>query len=489
MKTCGIIIEMAKQNKDYGYEIQKLYLEMMLANAETFVRCQSIFDHTLFDRRLQDTADFINKYVTEYNALPTYDIVNKSCSADLKVTEQLNNEHFDWLLDDFETFVRHKSLERAILKSADMLEKGEYGPVEEEVKKAVQIGLHKDIGTDYFLDPKGRLMGLKNSNGQVSTGWKTLDKKLFGGFNKGELNIFAGGSGAGKSLFLANLGCNWVLNGLNVAYISFELSEALVSMRLDSMLTDVPTREIFKDLDGIEMKIKLLGKKSGRFQIKYLPSGKNTNDLRSYIKEYEIKTGCKLDVVLVDYLDLMMPISRKVSPSDLFVKDKFVSEELRNLSMELKVIFVTASQLNRGAVEEIEFDHSHISGGLSKIQTADNVFGIFTSRAMRERGRYQLQLMKTRSSSGVGQKIDLEFHIDSLRITDLDEDTLEKESSGGKSSIYNSLKKTSSVTDSTEQNDQIKLPDPTKGETIGKVTTENDQTKLREFLKDLGDND
>ena len=54
---------MAKQNKDYGYDIQKLYLEMMLQNAETFVRCQSIFDYSLFDRKLQDTAQFINKYV------------------------------------------------------------------------------------------------------------------------------------------------------------------------------------------------------------------------------------------------------------------------------------------------------------------------------------------------------------------------------------------------------------------------------------------
>ena len=106
MKKCGIITTMAKQNKDYGYEIQKLYLEMMLANAETFVRCQSIFDHTLFDRKLQETAEFVNKYVSEYNALPTYDIVNKSCNADLKPTEQLNDEHFDWLLNDFETFVR-----------------------------------------------------------------------------------------------------------------------------------------------------------------------------------------------------------------------------------------------------------------------------------------------------------------------------------------------------------------------------------------------
>ena len=89
---------MAKQNKDYGYDIQKLYLEMMLANAETFVRCQSIFDFSLFDRKLQETAQFINKYVTEYNNLQTYEMVNKSCNIDLKQTEQLTEEHFDWLL-------------------------------------------------------------------------------------------------------------------------------------------------------------------------------------------------------------------------------------------------------------------------------------------------------------------------------------------------------------------------------------------------------
>ena len=41
---------------------------------------------------------------------------------------------------------------------------------------------------------------------------------------------------------------------------------------------------------------------------------------------------------------------------------------------------------------------------------------------MRERGRYQIQLMKTRSSSGVGMKIDLEFDVDSLRIRDLGDD-------------------------------------------------------------------
>jgi hypothetical protein len=113
-----------------------------------------------------------------------------------------------------------------------------------------------------------------------------------------------------------------------------------------------------------------------------------------------------------------MPVSAKVAPSDLFVKDKYVSEEIRNLAKELDVLMVTASQLNRAAVEETSFDHSHISGGISKINTADNVFGIFTSRAMKERGEYQLQLMKTRSSGGVGSSVALAFNPGSMRISD-----------------------------------------------------------------------
>ena len=473
----------AKQNKEYGYDVQKVYLEMMLSDAQSFVRCQTIFDHTLFDRKLLDAAEFINKYVTEHNTLPTEEMVNATCKTQLKVPEGLREEHYDWLLNEFETFTRHKGLERAILESANLLEEGNYGPVEDKIKSAVQVGLQKDLGIDYFRDPKGRLMGLKDSNGQVSTGWASLDRKLFGGFNRGELNIFAGGSGAGKSLFLANLGVNWALAGMNVVYLTFELSEALVAMRVDSMTTDIPTKEIFKDLDTVEMKVKLVGKKSGAFQIKYMPSGKNTNDIRSFVKEYEIKTGKRIDVLLIDYLDLMMPMSRKVSPSDLFVKDKFVSEELRNLAMETQTVFVTASQLNRASVEEIEFDHSHIAGGLSKIQTADNVIGIFTSRAMKERGRYQIQLMKTRSSSGVGSKIDLEFDIDSLRIRDLADDEEYQEFAKRKSTVFDQIKRTSTPGEIKQDESPA---DPTEGKTVGKIRAETDSTKLREFLGNLG---
>jgi archaellum biogenesis ATPase FlaH len=467
--------------KDYGFEVQKLYLEIMLADAEVFVRCQGIFDHTLFERKLQDAAEFMNEYAKNYNVLPDYEMVNANCRTELKRPEDLKDGHMQWFMDEFESFTRHKALERAIISSADLLDKSDYGAVEVMIKEAVQIGLARDMGTDYFADPRGRLLGIKDKNGQISTGWPSMDRRLFGGMNRGELNIFAGGSGAGKSLFLANLGVNWALQGLNVVYLTLELSEALVSMRIDSMLTGVSTKEIFKDLDDVEMKVKMIGKKAGMLQVKYMPSGKTANDLRAYLKEYEIKVGKKVDILLVDYLDLLMPVSKKISPADLFIKDKYVSEELRNLAVEKNCVLVTAAQLNRGAVEEVEFDHSHISGGLSKIQTADNVFGIFTSRAMRERGRYQIQLMKTRSSSGVGMKVDLEFNLESLKISDLPEEDQESTAGGNRG--------TSSIIDSIKRKTEIQREEPTEGVAVGKVRAQVESTKLREILNNMSSDD
>ena len=469
---------------EYTFDVQKLYLEMLLADAESFARAQNIFNPNSFDRKLQPIAKFIKDYMEEYKVMPDVDQVNAKHDIKLKSAKDLDPSHFNWLLDEFETFSRHKALERAILQSADLLEKGDYAPVEDMVKQAVSVGLTKDLGTDYFEDPKGRLEKLKNSNGQVSTGWPNIDKKLFGGFNRGELNIFAGGSGAGKSLFLQNLAVNWATAGLNVAYISFELSEQLTAMRLDAMMTNIPTRKVFPEIDNVEMKVKMLGKKSGLLFIKYLPSGSTILDVRTYVKELELKTKKKIDCILIDYLDLMMPKSKRISPADLFIKDKYVSEELRNYAVESQMLLATASQLNRASVEEIEFDHSHIAGGLSKIQTADNVIGIFTSRAMKERGRYQIQFMKTRSSSGVGQKVDLEFDVDSLRIRGLEEEESYNQHSKTKNLVYDSLKQKSKVS-ANKTDAQPKVPDPTKGDDIGKVKATVEGGKLRQLLNEL----
>lgn len=408
---------------EYNVDVQTLFLRMMLTHPELYLRVTNIFNPENFVKNVRPVAELIKTHCAEYSVLPEPTQIKALTGMDLELIPDLTGGHFDWFFTEFEHFTRKEELTRAILKSADLLEEGnDFDPIEKLIKDAIQISLQKDLGTDYFFDPRGRLMALKDNNGQNSTGWPSMDRKLYGGFNRGELQIFCGSSGSGKSLFLQNLGVNWVQAGLNGAYITLELNEGLTGMRIDSMITGTSTREVFKDIDNVELKVKILAKSYGKFQLKYLPAQSTINDIRSYVKELQIKTGQKLDFICVDYLDLLMPVSVKVSAENLFVKDKYVAEELRNLAKELNVLMVTAAQLNRSAVEEIEFDHSHISGGISKINTADNVFGIFTSRSMREKGQYQIQLMKTRSSSGIGQKIELDFNVETLRITDPDED-------------------------------------------------------------------
>mgnify|MGYP001288528421 FL=1 len=430
--------------KDYNEDLQKLFLEFCATDPELFVRVKNIVKVEYFSRKLANVVKFMQEHSEQYNSLPTTEQIQATCGVELKKVD-IDERHKNWFFDEFETFCRHKALELAIIQSADLLEKGDYGQVEDKIKHAVRIGLTKDLGTDYFIDPKARLLALKDNNGTVSTGWSALDQKLYGGFNKGELNIFAGQSGAGKSLFLQNIALNWTNVGMNVIYFTFELSEELSSMRVDSMSTGVASNEIFKKIDDIDLMVRMQGQKSGKFQLKYMSSGATVNDLRSYLKEYEVQTGTKPDCICVDYLDLLMPISKRVSPSDLFIKDKYVSEELRNLAVEQQIVLATASQLNRASVEETEFDHSHIAGGLSKIQTADNVIGIQTSRAMRERGRYLIQLMKTRSSGGVGTKINLAFNIDTLRITDLTEEQMAEDDNMTTANVASTIKKRTSV--------------------------------------------
>ena len=223
-----------------------------------------------------------------------------------------------------------------------------------------------------------------------------------------------------------------------------------------------------------------MGKKSGKYRVKGLPAQSNVNDIRAYLKEVQIQTGIKIDFVMVDYLDLVMPVSIKVNPNDQFIKDKYVAEELRNLSKELGILMVTASQLNRSAVDEIEFDHSHIAGGISKINTADNVFGIFTNRSMRERGKYQIQCMKSRSSTGVGAKIDLEYDVDTMRITDPNPDADTRYAPQPTSNeIMNKIKTTSQVGSVNEAvHNTIEVSE-------NRIVPDVNSTKLRSLLNSL----
>jgi archaellum biogenesis ATPase FlaH len=469
---------MGSEIKNYTKEIEYIFIQFFMTDSELFVRCLSIIDPQHFvDFDYRTVVSFMQNYVAEYSALPTIEQINAVTGVKIEKLDECGYAEKEWFLNEFETFARHKALEIAILGAPDLLEQHRYGEVESLVKKAVSIGLVKDLGLSYFENPLARLEKIANTRGATPLGFKDVDEKLYGGVNRGEITIFAGPSGSGKSVFLQNIAVNWANVGLTVVYISLELSENLCSMRIDAMQTGYASRELIKNKEDVDLKLRIIQKKGGgSLQIKQMRNGSTANDIRAYIKEYEIQSKKKVDAILLDYLDLCMPTNAKISPENLFVKDKYITENMRDLAVELDCLLVTASQLNRNARDEAELSQAHIAGGISKIDTADNVLAIFTTTAMKENGRYQLQFLKTRSSSGVGSKVDLGFDVKCLRIHDLS-DTDIGSIDVNTNSIMNKIQQARSVvTDGDEKDEMEQKADNTK----------NSALKLRNMLGKIG---
>jgi archaellum biogenesis ATPase FlaH len=333
--------------KNYNEDSQKLLIDVLLSSEDIYTRCVNILNPNYFVNKLRPAVRMIMAYTEKYHVLPKVEQVNAETNIDFQHIPNILPQHAVSFLEDIEEFCKNRALGSAVVEGAHLVEEGNYGELEKRIRDAMLICLQSDLGTDYFADPRARLMKIKDKNGQMSTGWKSLDDRLYGGWNRGELDIFVAGSGVGKSLFLQNLSLNGVRQGLHVVYISLELSEELTSMRLDSMLSEVATKEIFKNIDQVEIKVKQHGFKSGKLHIKQMPQGSRTNDLKAYLKNYAIQEGHMPDMLIVDYLDLMYPNDKRISAADLFIKDKYVSEELRGLAVEYNFVLLTASQLNR----------------------------------------------------------------------------------------------------------------------------------------------
>ena len=133
-------------NKEYSAELQKLFLEMMMQDATSYVRVQNIYNPENFDRSLRAVATFLKRHSDDHKTLPSYEQIKATTGVDLKPVPELNEGHYDWFMQEFEQFTKRQELERAILKAADMLEKGDYDPVEKLIKDAEKYHFTKRHG-------------------------------------------------------------------------------------------------------------------------------------------------------------------------------------------------------------------------------------------------------------------------------------------------------------------------------------------------------
>jgi len=220
----------------------------------------------------------------------------------------------------------------------------------------------------YFGEPE--------QSGVIKTGFDDLDA-LLGGFRLGEFVVIGGRPGMGKSHFLVNLSLN-ISKTNPVLYVTFDLSEFLLTTRFVSAVSKIPLRNfLHRNFNEEEkQKISAIGNEFANRQLFIHDSSNNAiAAIKAHCKKLIQENG--VQVIVVDYLQMMTSIKHKQNRE---LEISYICRELKSLAKEFNVCVIAASQLSR-EVERRSWDKRprlsdlRDSGGIE--QDADKVLFIY----------------------------------------------------------------------------------------------------------------
>lgn len=403
---------------------QKLYLSSMLGNPALFARVQHLLKPSYFDPHLQDGVSFMQEFYQKHRGVPSLPVFHASTKLNAIEPTNLPAQDLQFVAEQIASFCQIRAVTEAVLQAPALIEKGEFGKMVQNIKLASQVQLHTDLGVEYFADPLGRLTESEESEVLLSTGWDSVDEMIGGGVGRQELVLFTANSGGGKSVAMLNMGYNLLKRGLHGVYISLEMRDRVVAKRLDSMISRISGKNIFLNKLKVGQAVETAREQGhGRFFIKRMREGSTTADhIISYLRELEAVHGFRPDFVIVDYIDLMASV-QKSNGDNMFLKDKYVTEEVRAIGFDFDCLMISASQLGRGAIEATREQKSlgqdHIQGGISKINTSDLVIALVKDEAMDAAGEYRFEFLKSRNSNAVNKKLTMAWDAESLLISDV----------------------------------------------------------------------
>ncbi len=402
---------MDKSNK------QKLMIEYLLSSPDTYAICKPIIKPEYFAPELRQSVLFIHEYYDKYNNTPSLDLIAAETAVNF-ANQVITKDQQLYCVDEIELFCKRKAIEHAVIKASTLINSDDPGQIQRLIEDAVNTSLYRNTGSDYFLNVRDRLERNALSPQRISTGWIDIDELMGGGLARTEMLLLSANSGGGKSITLANLAVNMLLQKFNVLYITLELSIDLVEQRFDTMFTGIPTVNWRNNIDQIVNTVTDIGASAGELVVEHMPSGTCARDIRALLKEFELRRKYVPDVLIVDYLDIM-GANEQVPVNNVHEKDKRATEQLRDILIDYNMMGASASQQNRSAIEATELHQGHIAGGISKVNTVDWYISIILTPLMKAQGEIILAFLKSRSSDAVGKQAVLKWDNTRLRITNL----------------------------------------------------------------------
>lgn len=330
-----------------------------------------------------------------------------------------------YITDEVIRFCRRQEGRKIYLETAEMMDTADdedWDHILERLFNVKNIGITSmDLGIDFFKEAESRARARLEEDTRIVAptgirGWKPgrtdlvdLDSLMSGGLKAGQLGIWMGPTGAGKSIALVHCGKRAVVGGMKVLHYTLELSAQDIADRYDAAWTHSNISHLDHYGTGISDRITQLADKHGfhgRLMIKGYPTGMaSVNTIRGHLRMLET-VGWVPDVIIVDYLDLLKPLTNY---NDEYADLGAIAKDLRGLGIEQEVPLWSATQTNRAGFNQEIVDIEHMGDSIKKAQIADLIIALCRTREEKINNIMRLFFAKNRNGP---DKVEVEIRTD-----------------------------------------------------------------------------
>lgn len=384
-------LDVGSEERPFGPNEEKSIISLVLDSPEFFSSVGHYFDYDYFHQpEARYVFSLILDYYIKHDVAPTRELVRDAALKHLKaedpwediielIDRASNPRELPIIKSQVLAFVRDRAYGQIYSEEAfNAYEAKNYEFLEETFEKAKRIT--DASGKGLFLLDTPEILFLDECEEKLTTGYKKLDSHInMGGPTRGDTFFWMAPTGVGKSIMLCNSGVACFRRGLKVLHVTLELSKKKTAERYAGIITNEKIQSFKNHRNQVEKKLSHnRSSYDGDIAIYEFPPDEISVD-HIYQTIYELRRakGWDPDVVIIDYLELMVSRNTHYNKED-YIKQKKVSVEVRGLAKNENVLLFTATQTNRGGFKGDEglIDLDKIAESYGKAMATDYVVSL-----------------------------------------------------------------------------------------------------------------
>ena len=292
-------------------------------------------------------------------------------------------------------FCKQQELQKAMDKSQKIITEGDfesYDKVEGLIREALQVGEVEKGQTDVF-DNLDTVLD-EDYRHPIPMGIGGIDKLLKGGLAKGEIGVILAPTGVGKTTVLCKIANTAFNMGYNVLQIFFEDNPKIIQRKHFTMWTGIEPDNLVLHKDVVMSKItEIKETMKNELILKKLASDSMTmNQIKNQVRKI-IADGTKIDMILLDYIDCVLPES---SAKDEWKAEGSVMRGFEGMCHELNLAGWTATQGNRSSISSEVVTTDQMGGSIKKAQVGHVIITVAKSLQQKEMNLATIAITKSR---------------------------------------------------------------------------------------------